>query len=76
MSIFCVSTLYINNHRNHDIVLYALISEFITLCVKNHMTVKVLKFKDFYKVSLCSNTIVSTCSVHGNMSTGTATWAL
>ena len=60
MSILCVSTLYINNHRNYDIVLYALISEFVTLCVKNHMTAKVLKFKDFYEVSLCSNIIVST----------------
>lgn len=70
--IFCVPTLHINNYRNGDIVLNTLITEFITLCVKHHMTGKVPKSKDFYKVSLCSNTIVSTCSVQGNMSTGVA----
>ena len=60
--IFCVPTLHINDYRNGDIVLNTLITEFITLCVKHHMTGKVPKSKDFYKVSLCSNTIVSTCS--------------
>ena len=59
--IFCVPTLHINDYRNGDIVLNTLITEFITLCVKHHMTGKVPKSKDFYKVSLCSNTIVSTC---------------
>ena len=68
--IFCVPTLHINDYRNGDIVLNTLITEFITLCVKHHMTGKVPKSKDFYKVSLCSNTIVSTCSVLGNMSIG------
>ena len=68
--VFCVPTLHINNYRNRDIVLNTLIAEFITLCVKHHMTGKVPKSKDFYKVSLCSNTIVSTCSVWGNRSTG------
>ena len=68
--IFCVPTLHINDYRNGDIVLNTLITEFITLCVKHHMTGKVPKSKDFYKVSLCSNTIVSTCPVCGNMSTG------
>ena len=58
--IFCVPTLHINDYRNGDIVLNTLITEFITLCVKHHMTGKVPKSKDFYKVSLCSNTIVST----------------
>ena len=48
------------------------IAEFIALCVKHHMAGKVPKSKDFYKVSLCSNTIVSTCAVHGNMSTAQA----
>ena len=67
-SIFCVPTLHINDYRNGDIVLNTLITEFITLCVKHHMTGKVPKSKDFYKVSLCSNTIVSTCPVIGNMS--------
>lgn len=68
--IFCVPTLHINNYRNGDIVLNTLITEFITLCVKHHMTGKVPKSKDFYKVSLCSNTIVSTCPQNGNISTG------
>ena len=60
--IFCVPTLHINDYRNGDIVLNTLITEFITLCVKHHMTGKVPKSKDFYKVSLCSNTIVSICA--------------
>ena len=68
--VFCVPTLHINNYRNRDIVLNTLIAEFITLCVKHHMAGKVPKSKDFYKVSLCSNTIVSTCSVWGKRSTG------
>lgn len=58
--VFCVPTLHINNYRNRDIVLNALITEFITLGVKHHMSGKVPKSKDFYKVSLCSNTTVST----------------
>ena len=62
--VFCVPTLHINNYRNRDIVLNTLIAEFIALCVKYHMAGKVPKSKDFYKVSLCSNTIVSTwCSL-------------
>lgn len=69
--IFCVPTLHINDYRNRDIVLNALIAELITLGVKHHMSGKVPKSKDFYKVPLCSNTIVSTCSVKGNMSTPT-----
>ena len=68
--VFCVPTLHINNYRNRDIVLNTLIAEFITLCVKHHMAGKVPKSKDFYKVSLCSNTIVSTCTVIGNISAG------
>ena len=67
--VFCVPTLHINNYRNRDIVLNTLITEFITLGVKHHMAGKVPKSKDFYKVSLCSNTIVSTCTVIGNIST-------
>ena len=66
--VFCVPTLHINNYRNRDIVLNTLIAEFIALCVKYHMAGKVPKSKDFYKVSLCSNTIVSTCPVSGNIS--------
>lgn len=69
--VFCVPTLHINNYRNRDIVLNTLITEFITLGVKHHMAGKVPKSKDFYKVSLCSNTIVSTCPVIGNKSTPT-----
>ena len=68
--VFCVPTLHINNYRNRDIVLNTLIAEFIALCVKYHMAGKVPKSKDFYKVSLCSNTIVSTCLVWGKRSTG------
>ena len=67
--VFCVPTLHINNYRNRDIVLNTLITEFITLGVKHHMAGKVPKSKDFYKVSLCSNTIVSICVVFGNIST-------
>lgn len=67
--VFCVPTLHINNYRNRDIVLNTLITEFITLGVKHYMAGKVPKSKDFYKVSLCSNTIVSTCTVPGNIST-------
>ena len=67
--VFCVPTLHINNYRNRDIVLNTLIAEFIALCVKYHMAGKVPKSKDFYKVSLCSNTIVSTWSAPGKRST-------
>ena len=68
--LFCVPTLHINDYRNRDIVLNALIAELITLGVKHRMAGKVPKSKDFYKVPLCSNTIVSTCGVLGNMSNG------
>lgn len=68
-SILCVPTLHINDYRNGDIVLNALIAEFIALGVEHHMAGKVPKSKDFYKVSLCSNTIVSTCPLIGNIST-------
>ena len=68
--VFCVPTLHINNYRNRDIVLNTLIAEFITLCVKHHMAGKMPKSKDFYKVSLCSNTIVSTWYVWQNISNG------
>ena len=60
--VFCVPTLHINNYRNRDIVLNALIAELITFGVKHHMAGKVPKPKDFYKVSLCSKTTASTCS--------------
>ena len=66
--LFCVPTLHINDYRNRDIVLNALIAELITLGVKHHMAGKVPKSKDFYKVSLCSNTIASTCAHLGNRS--------
>ena len=74
--IFCVPTLHINDYRNRDIVLNALIAELITLGVKHHMSGKVPKSKDFYKVPLCSNTIVSTWLVAGNWSTAHAFSAL
>ena len=66
--LFCVPTLHINDYRNRDIVLNALIAELITLGVKHHMAGKVPKSKDFYKVPLCSNTIVSTCTECPNIS--------
>ena len=66
--IFCVPTLHINDYRNRDIVLNALIAELITLGVKHHMSGKVPKSKDFYKVPLCSHTIVSTWAVQENKS--------
>ena len=68
--LFCVPTLHINDYRNRDIVLNALIAELITLGVKHHMAGKVPKSKDFYKVPLCSNTIVSTWMKQSNISTG------
>ena len=66
--LFCVPTLHINDYRNRDIVLNALIAELITLGVKHHMAGKVPKSKDFYKVPLCSNTIVSICSSESKLS--------
>jgi hypothetical protein len=58
---FCVPTLHINNGRNGDVVLNALIAEFIALGIEHHMTGKVPETQDFYEFPLCSNTIVSTC---------------
>lgn len=69
-SILCVPTLHINHDRNGDVLLNSLISDFITLCVKNHMRRKALETQDFYEFSLCINTIVSTWLVRGNKSTG------
>ena len=63
---------YINYYRNIDIVFYLFISDFIALARKDDMLEKVPKIKDFYIVRLCSNTQVSTCSVAGNISNGTA----
>lgn len=74
--IFCVPTLHINDYRNRDIVLNALIAELITLGVKHHMSGKVPKSKDFYKVPLCSNTIVSTWAAMRNRSPPPALWLL
>ena len=56
----CVPALHIDYHRNGDIVLNTFISVFIALRIKDHMSRKVPKSKDLYKVSLCSNTTVST----------------
>ena len=42
--------------------LYVFIVGFITLCGRHHITEKVPKSKDFYKVFLWNSTIVSTCS--------------
>ena len=70
--ILCVHTLHINDCRNGDIVLNTLITEFITLWVKHHMRGNEPKSKDFYKVSLCSKTTVSTWRVPGNISTAQA----
>lgn len=64
-----ISTLYINYHRNIDIVFYLLISDFIFLTRKDDMLKKVPKIKDFYIARLCSSTTVSTCTVPGNKST-------
>lgn len=71
-SILCVPTLHINHDRNGDVLLNSLISDFITLCVKNHMRRKALETQDFYEFSFCSNIIVSTCLVPGNISTAAA----
>ena len=57
---FCAPTLHINDDRNGDVILNALITEFIALGVKHHMTGKVLETQDFYNCPLCSNTTVST----------------
>ena len=71
-SVSCVPTPQVNSYTNGDVLFDLLISELITLGVENDMRRKVPKSKDFYKVSLCSNTIVSTCLVCGNMSKGFA----
>lgn len=68
--ISCVSTLYINYYKNVDVVFNHFISDFIPLIRKDDMFVKVLEIKDFYVSARCSNTIVSTCAVCGNKSTG------
>ena len=60
---FCVPPLHINNCRNRVIVLNALNAEFVTLRVKLRMAGNVSRPKDFYRVFLCSNAIVSTCPV-------------
>ena len=73
---FCVPTLHINDERNGDIVLNALIAEFIAPGAEHHMTGKVLETQDFYEFSLCSSTIASTCPVLGNISTASAVWTL
>ena len=70
--ISCVPTLYIHHDRNGDILLYALISDFIALGIKYHMRRKALETQDFYEFSFCSNIIVSTCRVPGNISTAAA----
>ena len=61
ITVFLLKLIHINDDRNGDVVLNALIAEFITLGVKHHMTGKVLETQDFYEFPLCSNTIVSTC---------------
>ena len=63
LTLFCVPMLHISSFRSRVIALNTLNAEFITLCVKHRMVGKVPKSKDLYKVSLCSNTIVSTCPV-------------
>ena len=69
-NIFCSGLRqHINNDRNGDIVLNALIAEFIALGIEHHMTGNVLETQDFYEFPPCSNTIVSTCAVLGNRST-------
>ena len=65
----CIPTLYINHHRNIDVVFYDFISDFITLISEDDMLEKVPKTKDFYVSARCINTIVSTCVVLGNTST-------
>ena len=61
--VFCVPMLHISSFRSRVIALNTLNAEFITLCVKHRMAGKVPESKDLYKVSLCSNTIFSTCPV-------------
>lgn len=65
----CIPTLYINHHRNIDVVFNHLISDFITLTSEDDMLEKVPKTKDFYVSARCINTIVSTCAADGNIST-------
>ena len=66
----CVPTPDINYHRNVKVVFEVLISDFFTLRSEHEMLRKVPKIKDFYEVFFCINTIVSTCPVPGNISTG------
>ena len=62
----CVPTPDINYHRNIKVVFEVLISDFFTLRSEHEMLRKVPKIKDFYKVFLCIDTIVSTCTECGN----------
>ena len=65
----CVPTPDINYHRNVKVVFEVLISDFFTLRSEHEMLRKVPKIKDFYEVFFCINTIVSTCTLHPNIST-------
>ncbi len=67
-----VLTLSNNDGRYDKVVLNTLIAEFIALGAEHHMTGKVLETQDFYEFPLCSNTIASTWTVLGNMSTAAA----
>lgn len=66
----CVPTPDINNHRNVKIIFEVFITAIFTLWREHEMFRKVPKIKDFYEFFFCINTIVSTCSVCGNISTG------
>ena len=68
----CVPIHHINYYLYDNVIFYLFISEFIALRIKDRMLHKVLKIKDFYIFRFCSNTIVSTCPVRGNISTPSA----
>ena len=66
----CVPTHHINYHLYDNVIFYLFISGFISIQIKDCVLHKVLKIKDFYIFRFCSNIIVSTWGVRGNISTG------
>ena len=66
----CVSTHHINTNIHIGIIFEELFSSSISIFYEDEMLVKLPKMEDFHDSSFCSNAMVSTCMVCGNMSTG------
>ena len=61
---------YSNTNIHIGIIFEELFSSSISVFHKDEMLVKLPKMEDFHDSSFCSNAMVSTCMVCGNMSTG------